>query len=176
MRKQYAKALILLVFMISFLPMQSASADLGPKPTMYFNFTQELSGTQVTIVSGELFECKQSDCSDAKPLEQVALQGFGCEALTCHARAYGFSDYHRLEIEFSDGKTRQSNIFKTAELDSIYKVTIRQDDLLVEPQFSSTDYAPYLIILLCCCCCLFGIVAMIIVVVMMVVRSRNKML
>lgn len=173
MRAKYAKALILLVLVASFMPLQSASADLGPKPTMSFTFTQEFSGEQVTIVSGTLFECKQSDCSDAKPLMEAGPQRFGCEATTCHALAYGFSDYHKLEIEFSDGKTRPSNIFKTAEFDSIYKVTIRQNDLLVEPQFSPTDYAPYLIIFLCFCCCLLGTVA-IIVVVIVLVRRKNK--
>ena len=76
---------------------------------MDFTFTQEFPGTQVSIVSGTMFECQQSDCSDAKPLMEAGPQRFSCEATSCHALAYGFSDYHRLEIQFSDGKTRQSN-------------------------------------------------------------------
>jgi hypothetical protein len=139
---------------------------------MEFTFTQESPGTPVSIVSGQMFECEKSDCSDAKPLMKAGPQGFGCEATTCHALAYGFRDYHRIEIQFSDGKTRQSNIFKTTEFDSIYKVTIRQDDLLVEPQITLTALSPFIIILLCCCC-LLGIVA-VIVVVFVLVRRKNK--
>src|SRR5512133_614772 len=80
-------------------------ADTGPKPTMEFSFKQESSGDQVTIVSGTLYECDQSDCSDAAPLQELGPQRFTCEATSCSALAYGFSDYHKLEIQFSDGKT-----------------------------------------------------------------------
>ena len=172
MRAKYTRVLILLVFWISCLPLQSASADLGPKPTMDFTFTQEFPGAQVSITSGTLFECQQSDCSDAKPLQAVGPQRFSCEAASCHALAYGFSDYHRLEIQFSDSKTRQSNIFKTADFNATYKVTIRQDDLLVEPQISLGSISPVIYILLCCCC-LLGVVA-IIVIVILIVRRRSK--
>lgn len=172
MRTKTTRILILLVFLIACLPFQSASADTGPKPTMEFTFTQQFSGEKVTIVSGTLFECQQSDCSDAKPLMEAGPQRLNCEATACHAMAYGFRDYHRLEILFSDGKTRQSNIFKTAEFNSVYKVTIRPDDLLVESQFTLTSLSPYLIILLCCCC-VIGVVA-IIVAVIVLVRRKNK--
>lgn len=172
MRPIYVKALILLIFVVSLLPVQIASADTGPKPTMEFTFTQDFPGEQVTIVSGTLFECKQPDCSDAKPLMEAGPQRLSCEAKTCHALAYGFSQYHRLEIEFSDGKTRQSNIFKTAEFNSIYNVTILQDSLLVKQQVTPTSVARYLIIPLCCFC-LLGVVA-IIVITIVLVRRKNK--
>jgi hypothetical protein len=171
MRVKFTKVAILLVFWISFLPFQSASADIGPKPTMDFTFTQQFAGAQVSISSGTMFECDQSDCSDAKPLMEAGPQGFSCEAASCHALAYGFSDYHRLEIQFSDGKTRQSNVFKTSEFNATYKVTIRQDDLLVEPNISLGTVSPYIFILLCCCC-LLGVAA-VVVVVIVIARRRN---
>jgi hypothetical protein len=171
MRVKFTKVAILLVFWISFLPFQSASADIGPKPTMDFTFTQQFAGAQVSISSGTMFECDQSDCSDAKPLMEAGPQRFTCEAASCHALAYGFSDYHRLEIQFSDGKTRQSNVFKTSEFNATYKVTIRPDDLLVEPNISLATVSPYIFILLCCCC-LLGVVG-IVVIVIVIVRRRN---
>jgi hypothetical protein len=173
MRAKHTKALILLVFVISCLPYQSASADMGPKPTMDFTFTQAFPGTPVSIASGTMFECAQADCSDAKPLMEAGPQRFSCEAASCHALAYGFSDYHRLEIEFSDGKTRQSNIFKTSEFNATYKVTIREADLLVEPNITLGTLSPYIFILVCCCC-LLGVVV-VIMIVLMIARRRSKM-
>jgi hypothetical protein len=173
MRAKYTRVLILLVFWISCLPFQSASADIGPKPSMEFIFTQGFPGAQVSITSGTLLECQQSDCSDAKPLPHLGPQSFSCETASCHALAYGFSDYHRLEIEFSDGKTRQSNIFKTADFNGTYNVTIRQDDLLVEPQISLGLFSPLTYILLCGCC-LFCVLVIIVVVIVVIVSRKNK--
>lgn len=109
-----AKLSSLLFFFLLLLPARVALADTGPKPTMNFAFWQELPGEPVTITSGILYECDQSDCQDASPLEEAGPQRFTCEATTCYAMAYGFSPYHRLEIQFSDGQTRQSNVFETA--------------------------------------------------------------
>lgn len=104
-------------------------ADTGPKPTMDFEFEQELTGEQLTVVSWILYECALANCGDASPLEQVGPQGFYCQVDRCSAMAYGFAPYHRIEIEFSDGQTRQSNVFETAGFDAQYTVTVRADDL-----------------------------------------------
>jgi hypothetical protein len=172
MRAKYTLIILWLVFVLACLPFQHASADMGPKPSMDFTFTQEFSGAQVSIVSGTMYECDQADCSDAEALKELGPQRFTCEAASCHALAYGFSDYHRLEIEFSDGKTRQSNIFKTSEFNAQYKVIIRQDDLRVEPQITLGIFSPYLYLLLCFCC-LVGVVVVIVIVIVLV-RRRSK--
>jgi hypothetical protein len=164
--------LILLVLVLSYLPFQTALADMGPKPTMDFTFAQEFPGTQVKIVTGALFECAQADCSDAKPLMEAGPQRFTCEANSCHALAYGFSDYHRIEIEFSDGQTRQSNIFKTSEFNAHYKVLIRQADLLVEPQLTLGAFSPLTYILLCGCC-LLGLVIIVVSVILLIRRKKQ---
>jgi hypothetical protein len=119
------------------LPLRTALADTAPKPTMDFVFAQALPGPQVTIISGTLYECVQSDCSDAAPLQEVGSQHFECrESDRCRSLAYQYQPYHRIAIQFSDGKTRQSNVFSNAGFNSKYKVTIRSDDLLVEAQLS----------------------------------------
>jgi hypothetical protein len=167
------KAFTLLLFLLIFLPVYSVSADTGPKPGMDFVFNQEFPGNPVTITSGTLFECEQSDCQDAMPLQELGPQGFSCEASTCHALAYGFSPYHRLEIQFSDGKTRQSNIFETAGFNSTYTVTIRQGDLVVKAKPGLNFSAPLTYILLCACC-LAGILVIGIVILVLVRRAAKK--
>jgi hypothetical protein len=159
------------------LPTRVVLADTGPKPTMDFAFKPELTGEPVTITSGTLYECEQSDCSDAAPLEELGPQRFTCEANSCRATAYGFAPYHKIEIEFSDGKTRQSNIFETAGFDSKYTVTVRPDDLLVEAQFNLTA-VPSLItiitILVVCACALVGVGLVLGLIIFLMRRSKKN--
>lgn len=143
----------MLLFLQLFFPAHIAFADTGPKPTMEFTFNQELTGEPLTIVSGILYECDQPDCSDAAPLEEVGPQGLYCEPQSCRAIGYGFAPYHRLEIEFSDGVTRQSNIFETAGFDSKYTVIVRPNDLLVEGRFSLGVFPRTGTVLVATCIC-----------------------
>jgi hypothetical protein len=149
--------LILLFSLQILLPAHVALADTGPKPTMEFEFKQELTGEQVAIISGTLYECDQPDCTNASPLEELGPQRFTCEVDHCRALAYGFAPYHQIEIEFSDGRTRQSNIFETAGFDSRYTVTVHPDDLLVEAQFSLDVFPRTAMILVTCICALMGV-------------------
>ena len=149
--------LLLLFLSLSFLPSQAVLADTGPKPTMDFQFSQEMTGEPpVTIHGGILYECEQPDCSDAAPIEEVGPQGFRCQVNSCSAVAYGFAPYHRIAIEFSDGKTRQSNVFETAGFDSRYQVLIRPNDLVVKAQFGLGGFPRTASILLACCCAFVG--------------------
>ena len=167
------KLFLILLFLHLLLPAQIVLADTGPKPTMDFQFKLESNGEQVTITSGTLYECKQSDCSDAAPLQQLGPQGFRCDAKSCSATAYGFSDYHKLEIQFSDGKTRQSNIFQTAGFDSKYTVTVRPDDLLVEAQLTPGNFPFTSFIVITCICALVGLSVVAVVVIFLVRRSKT---
>ena len=152
-------ALLSFLIIQTFLPIPAALADTGPKPSMEFTFT----GEAVTITSGLLFECEQPDCSDAASLEELGPQGFRCDAQSCSAVAYGFAPYHKLEIQFSDGRTLQSNIFATAGFESTYKVTVRPDDLLVEAQLTPGNIIPVprvgSVAILCACVAVLGVVA-----------------
>ena len=152
------KLFLLFLSLLAILPAHAVLADTGPKPTMDFQFQQEMTGEPpVTITSGILFECDQPDCSDAMPLEEAGPQRFTCEVNSCRATAYGFAPYHRIELEFSDGKTRQSNIFETAGFDSKYMVTIRPDDLVVEARFSLGFFPRTASLLIACVCALVGV-------------------
>ncbi len=173
MNPKLTKLFLLLFFLQIFLPAHVALADTGPKPTMEFAFRQELSGETVTITSGILYECEQSDCSDASPLEELGPQRFTCEADSCRALAYGFAPYHKIEIEFSDGKTRQSNIFETAGFDSRYTVTVHPDDLLVEAQFS-LNVLPSMTLLIITCICVLVVLGLLAGLIIFILRRRSK--
>jgi hypothetical protein len=164
--------LLLLLFQI-FLPANVVLADTGPKPTMDFEFKQDLPGEQLTITSGILYECNQSDCSDASPLGEAGPQRFICDANGCHALAYSFKSYHRLEIQFSDGQTHQSNIFKTAGFNSKYTVTIRPEDLVVEARFNLSP-SPYTVIRLIPYVCGLAGAGLVIGLIVFLVRRSKK--
>ena len=111
-----------------------ARADIGPKATMSFDFIFENGLSSLTIVEGKLMQCSDATCLDAQPLQMAGPQHFSCQPKSCESMAYGYSEYSRLEIAFSDGKTRQSNIFGKKYFGAHYHVTVRQNDLLVEEQ------------------------------------------
>lgn len=168
------KSFLLLFFVLMLLPAHTVLADTGPKPTMDFQFRQEMTGEPpVTIAAGILYECDQPDCSDALPLEEVGPQRFTCEVNSCRATAYGFAPYHRIEIEFSDGKTRQSNVFETAGFDSEYAVIIRPDDLLVEAQFGFSGF-PRIVLILLACLCAFVSVGLVAGLAIFLLRRSQK--
>ena len=175
------KKIILLLFCLTiFLPTRLVAADTGPKPSMEFMFSQQSTAEPLTIVSGILYECEQSDCSDAAPLEELGPQGFRCTENSCDAVAYGFAPYHRIEIEFSDGRTRQSNIFETAGFDSRYIVTIQPDDLLVDalfhPEIPFRPQMPSLIAILgvLCACILCGGIPLVAIIAFVVWLSSRR--
>ena len=123
-----------LIFAALLIPPHIARADIGPKATMSFNFIFENGLSSLTIVEGKLMQCSDATCLDAQPLQMAGPQHFFCQQNSCESMAYGYSEYSRLEIAFSDGKTRQSNIFGKKYFGAHYHVTVRQNDLLVEEQ------------------------------------------
>jgi len=169
---KFGVSLLSLILMQVLFSAHAVLADTGPKPTMEFTFKQDLpEGEKHTIVSGILYECDRSDCSDAAPLEEVGPQGFYCEAQSCRAIAYGFAPYHRIEIELSDEITRQSNIFETAGFDSRYTVTVQPDDLLVESQLGLGILPSIAIIALTCICIVLGLG--LVIGLIMIIRRRS---
>ncbi len=150
--------ILVFLFLLSqiLVPTHTVLADTGPKPSMDFTFT----GKPAAIVSGILYECEQADCSDAAPLGEFGPQRFYCDGESCGAVAYGFAPYHKIEIEFSDGKTRTSNVFETAGFDSKYTVTVNPDDLLVEARLNLDPITGSpLWVVLCCCALIVGLLA-----------------
>ncbi len=132
---------VLFASLLVFVP--PVQADLGPKPSMDFEFHYE-SGAPLTIVEGSQLECDDATCSDAEPLLEGGPQRFTCSQDRCSSSAYGYSAYHRLVIHFSDGVTRESNVFSKSHFSAIYRVTVREDDLVVEEIGGQARPAPSL--------------------------------
>ncbi|HJS18319.1 MAG TPA: hypothetical protein VJ785_06210 [Anaerolineales bacterium] len=186
MNAKFKKWLLSLLVLQLFLPVHVVIADTGPKPSMEFEFEQGSSTEPLEVISSILYECDEADCSDAAPLEELGPQRFSCNADGCYAIAYGFAPYHRIKIEFSDGSTRQSNIFETIDFDSVYLVTVNADDLSVvevsgspapldEPFFPAPTPVPnvYLGVGLFACICL-SFLLFIGLVIFFARRSRKK--
>jgi hypothetical protein len=165
-------SLFLAALVGAWMPTGLAYADTGPKPTMDFQFTFESGVEESLIVSGILFECNESDCSDAAPLKELGPQGLYCEPESCRAIGYGFAPYLILEIEFSDGVTRRSNIFEQAAFDSFYTVYVRPNELLVEPRASRNAFPAWAMILIGCTCVLAG--GGLVLALVVVLRRRSR--
>lgn len=114
-----------------FLANTTVYADIGPKPSIEFEFAFETSET-LSILEGTLLQCSNSTCSDEHPLEELGPQSFSCSATECSGLAYGFSEYGRLSVRFSDGVLRESEVFKIEDFDARFRVTVHDDDLFVE--------------------------------------------
>lgn len=122
---------VALVLLLTLLAPISVSADIGPKPSLEFEFAFE-TAKELTILEATLWQCSDQNCLDAKPLEEMGPQGFSCEIERCRAMAYGFSEYARLTILFSDGVIRESDVFKIEDFYASYRVTVLDNDIVVE--------------------------------------------
>ncbi len=162
--------LLVFLFVITF-PSHSVLADTGPKPSMDFTFVQDFAGAPVAITSGILLQCDDPDCGNARPLERLGPQGINCQDLHCSAHAYGFSDYNQLEITFSDGVVRRSNVFTAGQFNAVYEVTIQKTDLVVKEKFNPGDIQTWPLV------CAGGIclaIILLVVILILVLRRLKK--
>jgi len=118
-------------------------ADVGPKPQMTFQF-RYVTAEPLRIRGGEQLQCEAADCSNAEPLEELGPQSFWCDDASCSSLAYGYAPYNQLQLGFSDGITRTSNVFASGPLKTEYRVTVREEDLLVERTGVGRGTDPYL--------------------------------
>jgi hypothetical protein len=170
-----AALLVSVLFAALLQPVHAVRADAGPKPTMKFTFVYE-TASPLTIVSGEQLECEAATCDDAQPLEELGPQRFTCTGDSCSSMAYGYSDYHRLRIRFSDGVTRESNVFTKKFYLANYRVTVREDDLWVEERLGLSN--PLVLVLVAGLAgFLFvgvDVVALLVVIVLLILRAGHE--
>ena len=122
---------IVLILLLSLITASTAAADIGPKPTMEFSFEYQ-TNEPLTIVEAELLQCEDPECLASHPLDKIGPQDFSCTAESCSSMAYSYAGDNLLVITFSDGVTRQSNLFSKQNFDAEYTVTVYEDDLLVQ--------------------------------------------
>lgn len=137
-RLQTLIPLILTGLWMAAIPSQIVRADSGPHPSMQFVFISQIKPAP-TIISGQLFECADRACVQSGLLPEMGPQRFECQIDACHSTGYRYSPYHRLIIEFSDGVTRQSNIFTKHDFAANYRVSILEESLIVEEKSLGPD-------------------------------------
>jgi hypothetical protein len=132
MRLRNAAALIL-AFVLLAIVASPASADMGPKPSITFDLIYETE-TPLEVVEIELFLCDDESCTSGHLLEKkLGPQDIDCESPDrCESLAYGYADYMRLIMTFSDGVTRESDVFEKKHFDATYDVTVGDDSLIVK--------------------------------------------
>ena len=147
-RRLPAAALGATLFVVASLLFPGAlEADVGPKPQMTFHLRYE-TVEPLRVRGGVQLQCEAPDCSDGEPLEELGPQSFWCDDVSCSSLAYGYATYNQLRLAFSDGITRTSNVFDSGPLKSEYRVTVREDDLLVQRTGVGRGADPYLQVLL----------------------------
>lgn len=130
--------LLLVLFIV--LPPLWVSADIGPKPKASFHFVWEIED-QLAIVEGILLQCKDAQCADSYAMEDIGPQHFTCSESACDSLAYGYTQYAKLVVTFSDGVTRESNIFGKKYDVSQYEVTVYSSDLnVIEKRGTNQTY------------------------------------
>ncbi len=106
-------------------------ADAGPKPSMHFTLVYDkgLEGLQVN--TGFQLGSDTLNAALFDTLKTMGPQRFTVDHDKGKSMAYGYKDFNRIIIRFND-KERISNIFERNSFNSDFKVTVRENDLLVE--------------------------------------------
>jgi hypothetical protein len=131
------------------IPWQSARADSAPKPSMQFTIVYTIDPPP-ELTSGLMMVCADQRCANPRPFgggyggsgtpdpamlthppEQYYYERISCTGQNCTA-FNTYDDYYRLDFTFADGKTRISNVFGKVNFYASYRVTVRENDLLVE--------------------------------------------
>jgi hypothetical protein len=127
------RVILVLLALSLFLPVTPAKADMGPKPGMSFSFDFKIP--RVDIISGELIQCDDAACQKGLPIQQLGPQHFSCGVDSCDSMAYGYAEYNKLVITFTD-HVRESNVFTKKAFNAQYTVTVTQDGMTVTEKAS----------------------------------------
>ena len=114
---------------------------ISPNPRMDFSFTFNTPATlSIDGVRSEQIQYTDSLCMSAKPLGDYGAQRMDCTANSCRSVAYEYEPFQKLIITFSDGVTRESEVFPTPKaLRASFNVVVEPDALHVQPISAQTD-------------------------------------
>ena len=132
------KKLLLTLFLCSLAGWAQA---ISPNPRMDFSFTFNTPAPlTIDAVRSEQIQCTDSLCMSAKPLGDYGAQRMDCTASTCHSVAYEYDPFQKLIITFSDGVTRESEVFPAPKaLLSSFNVVVEPDALRVYKVFGQPE-------------------------------------
>ena len=106
---------------------------ISPNPQMDFSFVFNTSSPlTIDVVRSEQLQCTDSLCLSAKPLGDYGAQRMDCTATACRSVAYEYEPFQKLIITFSDGITRESDVFPAPKtLRTAFNVVVEPDKLHV---------------------------------------------
>ena len=109
-------------------------AGIAPKPEMDFTLIYQTANKPVLVAdTSEQIQCEDNQCLQSDPLGQYGIQKLYCKTNSCFSIAYQYSPFQQLVLDFSDGKKRASNVFRTPnKLRNSFTVLVRDNDLRVE--------------------------------------------
>jgi hypothetical protein len=119
-----------MLLIILFIPTGVAFADVGPKTTLEFHFSN-LDDQGINIVSANFLACKDVQCLDTQQLEGYQMAGLTCKEDICTGRLYFYSVHLRLNVVFSDNRARISNPITVPAMRNVYSVRVGEADLVV---------------------------------------------
>ncbi len=122
------KLLLILTALFTVCPL---FADIAPTPQIIYNFNYQTSSPlNIVPVGSEQIQCEDNQCLDAQPLGIYGIQKLYCTSSYCHAISYSFKPYQKLIVKFSDGKKRETDVFKTpATLRSAVQINVGENSL-----------------------------------------------
>jgi hypothetical protein len=90
-----------------------AVADIMPEPQIIYIFKYSTpNALKINPESSEQIQCADALCMEQSPLGIYGLQRLNCTDEKCFAASYEFKPFQKLVVGFSDGKIRESQIFK----------------------------------------------------------------
>lgn len=122
------KLLLILTALFAVCPL---FADIAPTPQITYNFNYLTAEPLNIDPSGsEQIQCDDNQCLSAQPLGTYGIQKLYCTSSSCHAISYSFKPYQKLIVKFSDGKKRETGVFKTPyTLRSAVQINVGEDSL-----------------------------------------------
>jgi len=133
----YLIALILL--MVAFVPISTASADIGPSPSLHFIFDFSSLPAEPTIEEFLLYECDDISCSTRQLLPEVPGQYLDCDADGCDVWSLlTGGETWQIEVSLAD-RLLLSEPFIKEGFTSTYNLVFLEDTLRVELVFAVED-------------------------------------
>ncbi len=122
------KLLLILTALFAVCPL---FADIAPTPQIIYNFNYLTAETlNIDPSESEQIQCEDNQCLSSQPLGTYGIQKLYCTTSSCHAISYSFKPYQKLIVKFSDGKKRETDVFKTPRtFRSAVQINVGEDSL-----------------------------------------------
>ncbi|MCJ7570236.1 MAG: hypothetical protein MUO58_22205 [Anaerolineales bacterium] len=123
--------IILMLLMAALVPLSTASADIGPHPSLTFKFDFSALPAEPTIEQVLLYQCDDVNCSSKQVLPEVPGQYWECDVDGCYVSLLTGGKAWQIEASLAD-QSLLSEPFVKQGFYSTYRLVFFQDALKVE--------------------------------------------